>query len=327
MENRRLILIVIVGVAVLGIGLVILWQRTQAPTEPLPVLPVVEVAPMIPQPGYARYSLRASLPTVKTLPVYKYNWPPNQSKLGSGQAQALGFAGEPEMIEDALEGTLYLWSKEGQTLVIDEQASGLSYRVDLKADLATLSGSFLPTFEQAASIVERTLTELGGDSSLLSHDPTKNKALKTGVSLVQETTLAEAELVEIHFLAKIDDYPIYLSNPPLADPILAWVGRDGKLLRLEYHPLGILGEKVADYPLKNQEELLEDLERGEGTVVSSSFSGGEEIVSIAITKIDLGYLLPQSDATTIQPIFVMTGQAGTVNGKSGAVTVYLPAAR
>ena len=325
------LLTVIVGVAFVGVGLVVLWGRTGAPTEPLPSLPKVEVTPALPQPGYARYTLRASLPQVEKLPVYQYN-PPGEGVVAQFIARwpkVLGFSGEPEEIEDALEGTLLLWSKEGQTLVVNEDASGLSYRVDLKADPTTLSGSFLPSFDAAAEIVERTLEELGsarGGLGLLKHDPTKNKALKTGVSLVQETTLAEAELVEVYFTALINDYPVYLEGGPEWDPVLAWVGRDGKLLRLEYHPVGTVGEKIADYPLKNQEELLEDLDNGEGIVVSSSFSGGEEIVSTVITKIDLGYLLPQSNTTAIQPIFVLTGQSQTAKGKTGTITIYLPAA-
>ncbi len=329
LPNAKL-LMVVVGVAVLGIGLVVLLRRTTGHPEPLPELPAVEIAPVVPQPGLVSYSLRASLPGVKTLPVYKYGYtcPDSVCKARPLEwARALGFGGEPEAIEDALEGTLLLWSREGQTLVVNKDGTSLSYSVDLKADPTTLSGSFLPTFEQAASIVERTLTELGATSGLLAQDLAKNQALKTGVSLVQETTLAEAELLEIHFTAKIDDQPLYLSNPPLADPVLAWVGRDGKLLRLEYHPVGAVGEKIADYPLKNQEEVLQALDNGEGFVVSSGLEGGEEIVSTTITKVTLGYLLPRPDATVIQPIFVLTGQARTRSGKTGAATIYLPAVR
>jgi len=331
LSNGKL-LIVIIGVVILGGGFVILWQKTQVPIGPLPSLPKVEVTPALPQPSYARYTLQASLPQIEKMAVYKYERATTRGRSYNDWSRALGFAGEPEELEDALEGTLYLWSKEGQTLVINEDASSLSYRVDLN-DPTALTGSFLPTFEQAAGIVERTLTELGstrggfGDSSTLAHDPTKNRALKTGVSLVQETTLNEAELLETHFIAKIGDYPLYLESGPEGDPVLAWVGRDGKLLRLEYRPIGVLGEKIADYPLKNAEEILQDLDVGKGVVVDSDFSGGEEIVSTVITKVDLGYLLPQLNTTTIQPIFVLTGQARTQSGKTGTITIYLPAAR
>ena len=328
MKTKSVTLIIIIVVAIVGIGLVVLWQRTRVPTEPLPELPVVEVEPVVPQPAAPSYTLRASLPKVTKLPVYGFK---NDvvAQFTARWPRAFGFTGEPEKIEDALEGTLLLWSKEGQTLVVNEDGSGLSYRVDLN-EPAVLSGSFLPTFEQAAGIVERTLTELGsakGRLNLLRYDSTKSKFLKKGVSLVQETTLAEAELLKIHFTAKIDNYPIYLESGPEWDPVLAWVGRDGRLLRLEYHPTGTLGEKIADYPLKNQEEILEDLERGEGTVVSSNLEGGEVIVAVTITKAGLGYLLPKSDAAAIQPIFVLTGSARTASGKTGAVTIYLPAVR
>jgi len=330
-KERRLILVVVGFFVLLGVGLVFLWQRRQAPTEPLPELPVVEITPVVPQPGYVRYTLRASLPQIEKFPVYEYEngCPDSVCKARPFEwARALGFAGEPEEIEDALEGTLLLWSKEGQTLVIAADGSNLSYRVDLSTEThpTGVSGSFLPSFEAAAEIVERTLTELGATSDLLAHDPAKNKALKTGVSLVQETDLTDAELVEVHFTAKIDSYLVYLEGGPEWDPVLAWVGRDGKLLRLEYHPVGTVGEKIADYPIKDEEELQKDLEGGKGVVVSSSLEGGEDIVAVTITKAGLGYLLPQPNATTIQPVYVLTGQARTAKSKTGTITIYLPAA-
>ncbi len=319
--NTKLLITIAVVFVVLGL-VVWWWRKTGTPVALLPELPAVEVKPVVPQPGAVRYTLQASLPEVERLPVY--HWTTDRGN-PSKWAGALGFAGEPQEVEDALEGTLYLWSQEGETLVISEDASSLSYRVDLKSNPETLRGSFLPNFEQAAAIVERTLEEFGDVSGLLTYDPTKNKALKVGVEYVNETALEQAELVEIHLVAKVDDYSVYLGSGPEQDPVLAWVGRDGKLLRLEYHPLGALGEKISDYPLKNPTEILQDLDSGKGVVVSSNLEGGEEIVSITITKTDLGYLLPQPEATIIQPIFVLTGSARTASGKSGAITVYLPA--
>ncbi len=314
------LLVAIVGVMLLGLGLMVLLTRGPAPTEPLPELPVVEITPVVPQPAVPIYTLRVSLPKVTKLPVYQYSF----ASAPTSWARNLGFAGEPEEIEDALEGTLYLWSKEGQTLVINEDASSLSYRVDLN-EPAVLSGSFLPSLEAAAEIVERTLAELGETLRLLEYDPTKNKALKTGVSLVQETILAEAELVEVHFVAKVGDYPIYLESGPEQDPVLAWIGRDGKLLRFDYSPLGKVGEKVGEYPLWSAEEVLAMLERGEGVVVSSTLEGGQTIASATVTRIAVGYLLPPPDATTLQPVFVVSAKVTTTGGKIGEVTIYLPA--
>jgi len=319
------LLIITVGVVLVVLGLVFWWGRTRVPSEPLPPLPKVEISPAVPQPEAPRYNLRASLPKVEKLPVYEYSFPERGSP--SGWAQALGFSTEPQVIEDALEGILYLWSEDGQTLVINEDASSLSYRVDLKADPTVLAGSFLPTFREAATIVRRTLEELGEVSELLEHDVTKNKALKTGVSLVQETSLADAELVEVCFTTKIGGYPVYLESGPDWDPVLAWIGRDGKLLRLEYHSVGNLGEKIADYPLKNEEEVLEGLEGGEGTVVSSNLEGGQEIASVTITRVSLGYLLPSPNTAVIQPIYVLQGQARTDKGKFVQITIYLEAVR
>ena len=89
----------------------------------------------------------------------------------------------------------------------------------------------------------------------------------------------------------------------------------------------MLGEKVADYPLKNQEEVLQDLDNGKGMVVGSNLEGGEEIVSVIITKATLGYLLPQPNATTIQPVYILTEQERTAKSKTGTITIYLSAVR
>ncbi len=323
MKDKRLILIITIVGMVLGVGLLFLWRRVFVQPEILPELPVVQISPSVPQPAVYAYSLRAELPKIKRMPVY--GWAPNQSKLGSGQARALGFGGLPQKIEDARKGLLYLWSKEGETLVIDEGALSLSYRVDLHADPNTLTGSFLPTFEQAVVIVEQTLLEMGVPSSLFEYDSAGNRVLRAGVSLVKKTTLAEAELLEIHFTAKVGEYPLYLESGSELDPVVAWVGKDGKLLRLDYHPIGKVGEKIGDYPLKNKEEVLESLDRGEGVVVSSTLEGEEEIVSTVITRVSLGYLLPSPEAAVIQPIYILQGQAAARSGKTGKIVIYLPA--
>jgi len=324
--NVKLLIFIIV-VAVLGVGLLVWSTRGPVTTEPLPELPAVKVTPVMPQPVAPRHTLRAPLPQVIKLPVYQYDGDV-VANFSSRWPNALGFSGEPQEIEDALEGTLLLWSKEGETLVVAADGSRLSYRVDLSTEThpTGVFGSFLPSFEAAAEIVGGTLTELGSTSELLEHEAAKNKALKVGVEYVRETTVDQAELLEIHFTAKIDNYLLYLPSGPEQDAVLAWVGRNGKLLRLEYCPLGTVGEKIADYPVKDEEELRRDLERGKGTVVSSSLEGGEEIVSVTITKVSLGYLRPQFGATVIQPIFVLSGQAKAASGKTGTVTLYLPAA-
>jgi len=325
LSNVKL-LVIIAGVVVFGVGVVIWLGRKTAPVAPLPSLPAVEITPVVPQLEASRYSLQAPLPGVTKLPVYEFKGDV-VANFGSRWSEALGFSGEPQEVEDALEGTLYLWAKEGETLVLSEDASSLSYRIDLSplTHPTGVFGSFLPSFEAAAEIVERTLTELGATVNFLEYAPGKSKALKVGVEYVNETTPEQADLVEIHFAAKVNGYPVYLESGPEQDPVLAWIGRDGKLLRLEYHPVGTLGEKIADYSIKNQEELLKDLAGGEGTVVSSGLEGGEKIEVVTISKIDLGYLLPQQEATILQPIFILQGQARAASGQTGTVTIYLPA--
>lgn len=328
MVNKRLIVLTALIVSLLlGLGFsLVLWrQRRQRPmvATQLPSLPPVEIVPRVPQATVSAYTLRASLPAVESLPVYQYFFPFDSAQ-GEPKSRAiswarnLGFAGEPEEINDALRGALYLWSTPGQTLIIDYKASQLSYSVDLLADPQTLSGSFLPNFEQAAVIVERTLLDLVPESKLLKLAPQKSRALRVGVSRVHRTSLAEADLVEVHFTAAVDSYPLYTGAGPDQDPVVAWVGRDGKLLRLEFQVVGSLGERLGDYPLKDREEIIADLNAGRGVVVSSDLVGGETLDSVTITRISLGYLLPSSDANTLQPVFIL---------KSPKLVLYLPAVK
>ncbi len=331
MKKTNLILTATITIGVLlllGVGMGIWWKRAQPQPQPetLPQLPPLEISPTVPQPSAPIYTLEVAAPKVEKLPVYQYSF----ASTPASWARNLGFAGEPEEIEDALRGTLYLWTKLGRTLIVDKKALSLSYSVDLLADPETLAGSFLPTFEPAAAIVERTLLELepaSGGSPLLKLDPQKSKALKAGVARVREVSFEEADLVEIHFTAKVDDYPIYLESGPDGDPAVAWVGKDAKLLRLEYTPLGTVGEKIGEYPLWSAEEVLAMLERGEGVVVSSTLEGGQTIASATVTRIAAGYLLPPPDATVIQPVFVVSAKVTTTSGKTGEMTIYLPAIR
>jgi hypothetical protein len=329
MDKKYLPVIIIglVGFLLLVAAGVVFWRRGQVLQPALPTLTPAEITPWITQPSREpAYNLKTQSPAVEKLPVYRYEYATGDArKRAENWARILGFAGEPLESESVWRGPLYTWTAGGSTLVVDQNATTLSYSIDLLADPQNLAGSYLPTFTEAAAVVERTLEEFGVVSGLLEHDSTKNRALKTGAARVKETTLTEAELLEIHFIAKIDDYPVYLPSGPGTDPVLAWVGYDGKLLRLEYHPIGTVGEKIGDYPLKNEEELLNDLEEGKGTVVETTLEADQKPVAMTITRVRLGYLLPTAEAMTIQPIFVISGQAVTADGIVGQTTIYLPA--
>jgi len=324
MKKRFLVFAVLATGFLLLVGVVLVLRRQGGkPPVPSTPLPALEIPSPLPRPVSVHYTLSAPLPEVFQLPVYRFS--PFGGADPQKWAKDLGFGGEPQEVEDALRGTLYLWTENGKTLTIDENASYLLYTVDLLANPATLSGSFLPTDEQAQAIVERTLQDLTPELRLWQLEPRGSRALRVGAAQMSECLPDRADLLEVRFGARIGNYSLYLSHAPLSDLVLAWVGRDGKLLRLEYHPVGTLGEKIGDYPVKDEEELLKDLEGGKGVVVSSGLEGGEEIASVIITRVELGYLLPSPEATTIQPIFVLSGQARTAEGKTGAVTVYLPA--
>lgn len=323
--------VIISFLLLLGVGLGVLWQRFRPETrrETPPPLPKVEISSNLPQDGLGSYSFRASLPSLETAAVYQYYLADGDSKeKARAWAKVLGFAGEPQEVADSLRGTLYRWAEAGRVLIIDSQATNLSFAVDLLAAPEVLKGSFLPTFESAAAIIERTLAELSpafGGSNLLKFDVSKSEALVAGAARAKKVTVDEADFVEIHFTSSIKDQPAVSEVGPDIDPLVAWVGRDGKLLRLELQVVGSLGEKVGDYPLKSLEEVKEGLEGGEGVVINSTLEGDQEIVSTTITQISLGYLLPEAHAQIIQPIFILRGQARTAGGQTGEVIVYLVA--
>jgi hypothetical protein len=331
MSRRNLYLSLLFGsLLLLGILLGFLWTRAGPIVAPsLTKLPEVEIVPPVPQSTASAYRLSAPFPEVKNLPIYEYSFPDGTPKERAVRwARVLGFAGEPEEGQGRLLGETFSFSKGGEYLEVRSKASSLSYSVDIAADESVLKGSFLPSPEQAAVIVERTIRDLGFYSPRLQFDPQKTRFLKKGTSRPRPSAQSEADFLEIHYTAKIGDRQIYLdSGQSLIDPIIAWVGKDGRLLYLEYHVVGRVGGKRGDYPLKSREEVLADLKEGRGVIVDSSFLGKPDISSLTINQISLGYLLPLPDVNIIQPIYVLRGTGVLASGERITLTYYLPAVK
>jgi hypothetical protein len=325
--HRTIILVVLLS---LGVAAGFLWRMAgMLPSTPLTALPTVEIAPAVPQSTSSSYTVRVSAPTEKSLPVYRYKFSREDARERAvGWVRNLGFSGDPRSADDAQQGTLLIWEKAGERLVVDPKASQLAYKVDLLSRPQALSGSFLPSPKQAATIVERTLLDLGQSLGVLEFAPEKTRFLKVGAARVSPTSAAGADLLEVFFAAKIDEYPLYLrSAPQSADPVVAWIGKDGNLLRLDLTMVGSLGEKIGDYPLKTAEQIRDDLNDGKGIVADVDFVGKKQLNSVTINRIDIGYLLPLPDVNVIQPIYVLRGTGVLASGERITLTYYLPAVK
>lgn len=305
------------------------WQRlAPKPSPALPKLPEVFVTSPVPGPLLPTPQFTASMPEITTLPAYRYNPLAGEPQERVARfAEVLGFSGVPTELKDALRGAIFVWSKPNETLTVDGSAQSLSYSHNLISDPEALLGIALPAPDEAARIVERALNELYPPSNLLRYDPKETRYLRAGVARAEPAPSSEADIVEIHFTAAVDDYPLHLNESPVLDPVLAWVGKDGKILSLEYHLLGTVGEKIGDYPVKSQEDIVQTILNGQATMVNSTFEGNPSLRSVSIIGVEPIFLAPAPGQTVLQPVLSLTARALAETGEQGVLTVYVPAVK
>lgn len=133
---------------------------------------------------------------------------------------------------------------------------------------------------------------------------------KVGYEVGETSSLATADFVEFKISPRLnllpvisDSYPFYLSSVQLT--------KDGNLSALTHHLFAGLEELSAKFPLKDFQTVIENLEGGQGKVISVEGLGYEipHPKSLILYEIEIAYLRPQKGQGTVQPVFVLEGQA------------------
>ena len=317
----------LLGIAlILVLGGYFIWHKFG------PILPGGPLAPKkVPEPQFISQrnvpsvSLKAIVPRERTLPVFLFREKSLTPNRLWALARNFGFEGEPQISQDARWGTMYHWSEDGKTLTTRANGEYFSFSYDFPAENLTTFGDF-STPEEAKNIVWAFLEKEGLDSPLLSLATEKTSALKLTGARPSVTSLDQADVLEIHFRAQVEGYPLPAEEGSTADPVLAWIDRGGKILKLDYYSLGEIGEKVGDYPLKSSAEVEEDLKAGKAVLVRSEAEKAETLRGLTtITQTSLAYFKVADSQIYLQPILVLKGWGDLTSGERAKITLYLPA--
>lgn len=234
-------------------------------------------------------------------------------------AKKFGFTSPPKVAKEEN----FLWSSKEKWLSLDKDH--LRYGLDLLSNPSLVGDKSenLSSEQQAAEIVRQFLVEKGfNTASRLTSLETSLVAIRSARWLdVDEES--EADAFRLDMSEKIEDIPILEPGTEGVGSLVAYVGWEGKILKLSYS-WGERDYQVFDrYPLRGLDDGLTD-----GKVIEVTGEGLEgmtiELQTLYVTSVSLGYFADSSSGF-VYPVFVFQGTGSAKEGKSFQVTVLAPA--
>jgi hypothetical protein len=321
----------IFGVIIVGIliGLWIFWglgksiwrsinpPPTPAPTVTFGQLPPLDFsgAPFATSSARISYeieTIEGKIPQLQSqVKVFKVNQPPPSVLSGEKareKAVRLGFAPSPQPLSDRI----YLFKDSqisGRTLTIDIVTGSFTITSDLYQfpELISLTGQIRP--QDAFELAKNFLRNNNITISDLPDEKIQTKLLRLeGQDLVEAKSIGETQVVRVDFYRQdLDKLPIlplekdkaniWVLVSPLKDPKKKIVGAS-----YTYWPVDV--QAWATYPLKSSQEAFEELQLGQGVVVSAKGP------VVTLRKIYLSYLETKTVPFFFQPVFVFDGDDG-----------------
>lgn len=311
-------------VVLLAAGGVHLLQQRKLPTEKLPPPSDFGGSNLPPS-----VQLKSGLKLPRWMDVYQIveGDIPLTKSWAEAVGETFGFTSPPRISE----GKTFIWSDSKRWLSLGEKAEGgryLRYGLDLLSN-PSLVGSkdkVLPSGSEAAEIARQFLVEGGFNSAsrLVSSEsrPPQLVAVR-GPHWVDVSDESEADALRLIMVEKIGEIPIFEPAAEGQGSLVAYVGREGKILKVDYS-WGERDYQLFDrYPLRDISDAL-----AAGKVVEVVGEGWESITtelrSLYITSASLGYFA-DSSAGYVYPIFVFQGSGSGKEGKTFQVTVLAPA--
>lgn len=308
------------------------FKRGEEPpeTEAAPPVP----APIIELPGTEISTTKSSFiiaeslfPTIAALPVYAWEDRPlfdNFSTLASFAA-SLGLT-DYKALKDVFDDEIYLFTGSKGSLSAPKNFSRLSFGEPLREGSYVLaSEAAIPSLEEAAEVARQFLEKNNfGTDLLVVNEATRSylKPQKGEPPLIETSDKVEARAVLVEFQMSVGNYPVYtpLSRIYAAQFI---VGPGGEIVSLKMRNFGKVGSVLGNYALKSKKEVEEALSAGEGKLVFTSEIPFGDLKEFSSTRVYLAYL--QSEAATLQPIYVLQGKGLVGEKRMEEIVLYLPA--
>lgn len=254
-------------------------------------------------------------------------------------ANYFGFSDQPTLLNEPNLGLIYRWTKKEKFLSLNLRQGSIAYGLDLLSSpqqIKNIPLSIAETEDYAQKVIKELNFIPPTKINLLVK---KSFYVKLMGNYFQEVSPNEGRtnLVKIEFEDKLDNKKISgnFSITPLID---FYIGPEEKIVRFDYHPVFGKVDYFNSYPLKTNEEIIENLKMNPRvsylTITNlnvdepQSFSPKDYknlITNLVFNNIELIYYKYDPLQSYLQPVFLITGEAQLVNGQRGTVGLYLPA--
>lgn len=330
MEKKKILYIPLILFALIGIIVFSYFtvQREVEKTKPRPPLP----KPIIPD------YIKEDLPITLSVTEDEFDFPSKVSlltitpkpisenevkKLGSN----LNFIGDPKIFKDVREGNKYFWSDKTSFFIVTPKTNTIKYG----------TGEF-PTAvtnkQLSDADIIRTAQEFLTGNSIISKDEVKATTIKflrvnslTGG--FEETSKEEAAAYQVNFTYQTSEYEILTLSP--SEPLIyIQVLPDGSIFYAQVIKLGAVLQTEEKYNLKSYEDIANSLNEAVlvgllNDYISIPDLTISDIKSLDISKISLVYLLDTPATKTLQPVYLLEGEARVPATSVNYGQLYLPA--
>jgi len=245
-------------------------------------------------------------------------------------AAKLGFKSEPLVTRDISEGTVYLWSRTNDNLVIYSKSRRIEYSLNqtptnvinkqlennalIKSSENFLAKNFLSSFEKISFSFFTFLKSEGPPEGFY------------------QSSKEEASIYQINF-SPIESEFKFLTLDPRSSPIYTWVLPDGTISKAVVNKELDISFSEEEYTLKNIDELKGSLDKSvlvslDDWNILLSVLPKRDVQRIKVSEIELVYLMDSPDSKVYQPVFLLKGKVN-LRGYPDEVNalLYLPAIR
>lgn len=225
------------------------------------------------------------------------------------RAAALGFAGEPEKIND--QTYVFKRTDNPATLTVDIIYNSYKYVFDWRSDAKILDEKSLPNNEQAVSEAKTLWQNLGLLADDLVNGRTKITYWKlSGEDLIPAISLSEADFVRVD-LSRADKEGMRVvaagGEVSPVNVIFSGTTDQGKrIVEANYAYSRILDDNFSTYPLKSVDQAWQELQNSSGYIAKMAAN------NIVVRKVGIAYYESGQPQEFLQPVYVFEGDGGFV---------------
>lgn len=208
-----------------------------------------------------------------------------------------------------------------------DKHSSLTAEMDKKRITYTNSNIDHPIFDQGENVEKYTqfakelMKQLEVNDSIFQFESYRYLSTKDTNEPQTARTDSERNLIELVYLSKIGEFPIYDKSGELSpNKFIVWYNSSEVPVKIIYEPVGIVGEKIGTTNIKDRAKVIEDLNIGKGKLIETSVLNPTKITQTVLQKGDFGYI--GSNGYLI-PMFSVSGISNTYETQYAGQSYFL----